>query len=820
MTTEMAPATLPMVYVLYDGNETNAMHGLLYEPDLTKYRGDLSPLGENRTLSIKVDKYAADITGMKMELRPADGSRLIESTEVYDYTEEDDRIFATLQLKDLIESGTEYSLCIILSFPDNKSARYYTRVISDDTLHTTDMVSFVSQFSSLTLNKEAARSLTTYLESDSTGDNSTFAHVDIHSSFDQITWGALQPVPVTGTYIRILDMAGNIGSFKVTYRISCGIDNKDTFYDISEYFRVRYSDERMYMLDYERTMNEMFTGGKSSFANDKILLGIHDPDVQIAENNAKDAIAFVTGGSLFTYRAASSRVARVFSFADEDNDDERTRYDGHDIKVLSIDEGGNIRFLVYGYQNRGVHEGEICAVVYYYDSSLNSVEEEVSVPYLGSADMLEANLARLSYVDRVGNFYLYIDGGVYLIDVGRKTAELIASGIAFDEVASSSSGRISAYVANDEVGAGSDMSNDDSTSDITLLNMESGSSTDIQAPPGCSIRLLGFIGEDLVYGLLNATDNIISPLGISFTPMSSISIAGSDGNVKKEYSQPGVFISSIEISDSTIDISRIVPSDGGMGYEPLDHDQIMSSASDKSSSNKIILASTEQRGNITEIQLTNEVSLSRLQLLTPDFALYEGSRSVEMARNDNVQAKGYPVYIGGDIEGIYSDSNTSLKRASEGSGLVLNMKNAYIWRKGSRETKHIISELGDLSGGSEETALYDCLDALLAYAGSGATSRSSMPDGSGSRHLLEANIDGDVLALRDITLSDVLYYVSNDCPVIASSEHGPVLIVGYDTKNTLIYDPASGSTHYLGMGDSTATFEAMDNEYLTYINEK
>jgi hypothetical protein len=448
------------------------------------------------------------------------------------------------------------------------------------------------------------------------------------------------------------------------------------------------------------------------------------------------------------------------------------------------------------------------------------VEEEVSVPYLGSADMLEANLARLSYVDRVGNFYLYIDGGVYLIDVGRKTAELIASGIAFDEVASSSSGRISAYVANDEVGAGSDMSNDDSTSDITLLNMESGSSTDIQAPPGCSIRLLGFIGEDLVYGLLNATDNIISPLGISFTPMSSISIAGSDGNVKKEYSQPGVFISSIEISDSTIDISRIVPSDGGMGYEPLDHDQIMSSASDKSSSNKIILASTEQRGNITEIQLTNEVSLSRLQLLTPDFALYEGSRSVEMARNDNVQAKGYPVYIGGDIEGIYSDSNTSLKRASEGSGLVLNMKNAYIWRKGSRETKHIISELGDLSGGSEETALYDCLDALLAYAGSGATSRSSMPDGSGSRHLLEANIDGDVLALRDISLSDVLYYVSNDCPVIASSEHGPVLIVGYDTKNTLIYDPASGSTHYLGMGDSTATFEAMDNEYLTYINEK
>ena len=46
-----------------------------------------------------------------------------------------------------------------------------------------------------------------------------------------------------------------------------------------------------------------------------------------------------------------------------------------------------------------------------------------------------------------------------------------------------------------------------------------------------------------------------------------------------------------------------------------------------------------------------------------------------------------------------------------------------------------------------------------------------------------------------------------------------MLIVGYDTKNTLIYDPAEGSTHYFGMGDSAASFEAMDNEYLTFINE-
>ena len=190
MTAEMSPATLPVVYVLYDRKETNAMHGLKFEPDLTKFRGDLSPLGENRTLNIKVDKYDADITSIKMELRSADGTRLIESTDIYDYTDEGDSLLATLQLKDLIESGTEYSLCVVLSFPDNKSARYYTRVIYDDSLRTTDMISFVSEFSSLTMNKDAARSLTTYLVSDSTGDNSSFAHVDIQLRSDHLGFPA------------------------------------------------------------------------------------------------------------------------------------------------------------------------------------------------------------------------------------------------------------------------------------------------------------------------------------------------------------------------------------------------------------------------------------------------------------------------------------------------------------------------------------------------------------------------------------------------------------------------------------------------------
>ena len=45
--------------------------------------------------------------------------------------------------------------------------------------------------------------LPTYIESDKTGDNSSFSYVNIHSSLNQITYGALNPEKVTKTLATI-----------------------------------------------------------------------------------------------------------------------------------------------------------------------------------------------------------------------------------------------------------------------------------------------------------------------------------------------------------------------------------------------------------------------------------------------------------------------------------------------------------------------------------------------------------------------------------------------------------------------------------------
>ena len=49
---------------------------------------------------------------------------------------------------------------------------------------------------------------------------------------------------------------------------------------------------------------------------------------------------------------------KVFSFRDDDSVDVRSNYDHHDIRILSVEDDGDMDFLVYGYMNRGNHEGE------------------------------------------------------------------------------------------------------------------------------------------------------------------------------------------------------------------------------------------------------------------------------------------------------------------------------------------------------------------------------------------------------------------------------------------------------------------------------
>lgn len=64
--------------------------------------------------------------------------------------------------------------------------------------------------------------------------------------------------------------------------VSTGEGKNKIYYNVEEYYRVRYTSERMYLLDYERTMTQI-PDTTRMYANDKILLGITDENVDMME---------------------------------------------------------------------------------------------------------------------------------------------------------------------------------------------------------------------------------------------------------------------------------------------------------------------------------------------------------------------------------------------------------------------------------------------------------------------------------------------------------------------------------------------------------
>ncbi|HOO28804.1 MAG TPA: hypothetical protein PLU43_10095 [Lachnospiraceae bacterium] len=183
LTAEMSAATLPVLYMNVNDEYVNCLHGYTVEMEGNYLRGALTPLQANRTVSFRADTYGAVISKVAYEVRSMDMQRLIEDTVVTGFSYADDVITAEIPIKDLIEENTEYMLVIKLTTGAGKEIRYYTRIIDEAEIYLNEKMEFVEEFSALTFDKEAAKSLVMYMESNSEGDNSSYGYVNIHSSF-------------------------------------------------------------------------------------------------------------------------------------------------------------------------------------------------------------------------------------------------------------------------------------------------------------------------------------------------------------------------------------------------------------------------------------------------------------------------------------------------------------------------------------------------------------------------------------------------------------------------------------------------------------
>lgn len=810
MTVDMSAPSLPVAYIDIDDYAVNEMHGYLNRMNVGTIRDSVTPIGEDRQVSFIIDKYDTGISSLEIEVRSADGTRLIENTALLQYSDYKETLKASVNLKDLIEAGKEYNLVLILHLSDGRTAYYYTRVIQNEKAGAGEKIKFVNDFCLKTFSKENVKELAAFMESNSEGDNTSFGHVDIHSSMNQLTWGNLEPKLVGRPSTTIEEIGASMASLELKYQVSTKEGRNVHYYNVTEYYRIRVTSQRTYLLSFNRTMNEVFAMDKNSFTNDKIALGIQNDEVQMMESLDGEILAFENDGRLYCYNATENKLVRLFAFYDLATDDYRSRYRGSEIKILDVEENGNISFLVYGYMNRGTHEGEVGAELCYYNGVLNTIEELVYIPYTNSEEVLKCDIDKLCHLNITGDLIIFIDGVVYRIIPSERDYSVLASNINEATFFVSESGKSMVWQERD------DKDQNNIASNLTVMNLATGNSNTIEKNSREYVKPIGFMNEDLIYGISSESDLIYNALGDITFPMNRVIIQAEDGTILKEYDNENVYVTSGSVQGNQITLERVKknPETGEMSIISDDH--ITNNSEVEPGKNEIAIAVTDTYEKITQIQLKKVVDPKVMKLLTPKEVLYEGGRAIKLKNPENKNR--FLVYGDGEVVGIYDKPAQAVAMAYSIRGTVADLYGNEIYRRGETVARNQIMSITEDQVTIDKPSLAVCLDTMLKLQGIARNTEYALEKGDNAYDILSANLtDAYVLNLTGCTMDMMLYYVNLDVPVLGVLNDGSaVLIIGFNEQNTVLFDPKKGEIYKKGMNDSREMFEENGNRFMTY----
>ena len=808
LTTEMPEATLPVISLFSGETEINELYGYKKEMNAAYMRDTITPVDDGRRLPIQIRTYQKKIDGISYEIRSLNGERLIANADVTDYEEKAGSIKAELEIQNLLQEGEEYLLLIKLACGD-ENISYYTRIMEPIGCHVEECLAFVKEINEKTFNEETSGTLATYMEKP-TGDNTTLQFVSLNSSLKQMAWANFKGEPITTPVPSVKEITDTYNVIVLEYVVaSIGENGESEYFNVEEYYRVRYTSNRIYLLNFERTMNEIFRGENAEFYENYIQLGIRSKDVEYQANEAGNIVTFVQEGELWCYNETENNLAKVFSFRGYEGIDSRENNGEHEIKVVSIDEVGSVDYIVYGYMNRGIHEGEVGISVYHYDSLANTNEELVFLPSDKSYEIMKSELGQLMYVNEGGVLYIMVDGSVYGIDLNTLEIRELVKGLQDGKYAMSESNGLFAWVDED---TGSDT--------IHVMNFTNEKITDITESGEKYVKPLGFMQEDFVYGVANVSDVFEDAAGNVTVPMYQIKIvdvSGKEQEILKVYEKEGYFVSSIEIEDYTMHLNRIRYN--GTAYVEADRDMIMNREGDSLKVVDVHTSSSEIKQTQVQLSLANQVSEKQPRLLTPKETILEDDRTV--ALNNNNDTERYYVYVKGDVIATSESVTEAIKVANEKMGVVISDSQQYVWKRSRKAQQGV---LPDIVVGMEDAnagSIAQCINAMLEKEGINISVSALIAGGETPKNILKNTMkDARILDLTGCSIEEVLYYVSCGNPVFAMiGSSDAVLLVGYDANNVIVFNPVENTTGRQSISDAGEVFADAGNVFFTYLEK-
>lgn len=802
MSADMDGATLPRISFVTEGYEINSIPGYKNDMEIPSMRDTLTPV-ENREIELHLEKYDTQVQKMTWQVFTLDGEKCLQQETLKEIGDVE-----TLKLKGDGILDEERVLKVTLHL-ENEDVYYYTRIRNQEGCNYKTCLDFANTFHERAMKKEQTDELEPYLETTSDGAVSTYQTVTIHSDLNHVVWGELRPQVAGDVLWEVKECNETYTSILLTYRVRCaGVsDNPEALYTVKEFFRVRVVGDKQYLMDYNRTMTQNFDGTTKALGSKGILLGIAPVDLEYQINSEGTIVSFVQNNELWNYDKDADEMSLVFSFADAENVDIRNFYDRHEIHIVSVDQVGNTTFTVSGYMNRGTHEGETGVAVYYFDSEKNSVAEKAFVPSSKGYYVMKEQLGKYVYYSNKSEMlYVMMDGTLYSVDMEEDTREVLVRGLENGQYTASQDGHLLAYQ-----GIGGKVNESEK---ITVLNLQTGDSFEIDAENGEYLKPVGFIKDDFAYGTLKSEDGGQTLAGQSVYPMYKLQIINQKQEIVKTYEVADVYLLDGYINDNMLQLNRVAKN--GNIYMAITPDYITNNEEQAESNIKLESYTEDTRQKVMRLTYEDGIKDSNAKLLKPKQVLFDKSMTIRF--DESTMDGKYYVYALGELQGVYERASYAVIKANEVNGVAVSSRQAYVWERGNWPSVYEVENMTEFQMEEGETAMAACLQQMLQKEGKTADVVKELNAGKSPETILSTYIGGEGLDLTGCTTEEILYTISRETPVIAMFENGhTVLVIGYNKTNIAYLDPADGKRYSVTFAEMESKVGASGNTFIGYV---
>ena len=188
-----------------------------------------------------------------------------------------------------------------------------------------------------------------------------------------------------------------------------------------------------------------------------------------------------------------------------------------------------------------------------------------------------------------------------------------------------------------------------------------------------------------------------------------------------------------------------------------------------------------------------------------------------MLRLEAPEVMNYYVLSMGKITKSFEDVSKAIKEADKQMGVVISGDHKVVWERSGAFNQNNLGDLTLVKSGSKVSNLAACAAMVLSQASDDVVSPESLTGENKSPYEMLEDYVSHPLNLKGCTLDQVIYFVSNNKPVIAMTyDDKGVVISGYTLKELSIYDPDIGKRK-VSRSEFESFFKKKGNRFFSYL---